>query len=82
MSHAHKTDKRKATNVTLPESLIAEARERGINLSRVSEEGIRAAIKQDKEQKWLAENAEAIKAHNEWFEKNGPLYAPIWTLEN
>jgi len=82
MEDAHKSDKRKATNVTLSESLIAEAKALKVNISRASEEGLKAAVKKRKEEQWLAENAEAIKYHNEWFEKNGLPVTPFWMRDD
>lgn len=62
---------RKATNLSLDAELMSEARELDINLSRAAETGIKSAIKAEKERRWREDNAEAIKAHNEYFAKHG-----------
>lgn len=62
---------RKATNLSLDRALLAEARELGVNLSRSAEEGVRAAVKAEKERVWKEENRETLEAWNKWVEKNG-----------
>jgi antitoxin CcdA len=62
---------RKATNLTLDATLVAEAKELGVSLSRAAEDGLRAAVRKAKEEAWLLENAEALRSNNEWVEKNG-----------
>jgi len=62
---------RKATNVTLPEPLLKEARELGINLSQACERGLAASVAEGKAQKWLRDNREALKAWNEYVEQHG-----------
>jgi antitoxin CcdA len=64
-------DGRKATNLTLDATLVAEAKELGVSLSRAAEDGVRAAVRKAKEEAWLLENAEALAAANDWVEKNG-----------
>ena len=62
---------RKATNLSLDRALLEEARELGVNLSRSAEEGVRAAVKAEKERVWKEENRETLEAWNKWVEKNG-----------
>lgn len=62
---------RKPTNVTLPEPLLREARDLGINVSQACEHGLSAAVAESKAQKWLRENREAMDAWNEYVERNG-----------
>ena len=62
---------RKAANLSLDGELLAQARELDINLSRAAEEGIAKAVKTERERRWLEENADAIKAYNDYIEKNG-----------
>lgn len=62
--------KRRPTNVTLSEPLIAEARELGINVSKACESGLAFAVQQEGERRWKAENAAWITAHREWVEAN------------
>lgn len=62
---------RRATNVSLDETLVAEARELDINLSRACERGLAEQIGETRAERWRAENAEAIEAWNSYFEENG-----------
>ena len=62
---------RKATNLSLDRALLEEARELGVNLSRSAEEGVRAAVKAEKERVWKEENRETLEAVNKWVEENG-----------
>ncbi|ANK83910.1 MULTISPECIES: type II toxin-antitoxin system CcdA family antitoxin [Rhizobium] len=62
---------RKAANLSLDESLVFQARELKINISRAAEEGIAKAIKAERERLWRIENAEAIAASNAYVEKHG-----------
>ena len=61
---------RKPLNVSLEASLVIEAKELGVNLSRAAETGIRKAVKSAKEEQWKRENAAAIEAYNAWMEVN------------
>lgn len=58
---------RRPVNVTIDESLVEDAKAQGVNLSKAAEDGVRKALAD----KWLEDNAEAIKSINEWVEKNG-----------
>lgn len=62
---------RRATNVTLPEPLLREARACGINLSQAAASGIEAAIKQARREGWRRENAVAIESWNDFTEAHG-----------
>ncbi len=73
---AASTSLRRATNVTLPEILLQEAREMGINLSQACERGLTAEIADVRRQRWLQENREAMGAWNEHVAEHGlPLAA-------
>ena len=61
----------RATNVTLPETLLREARGMGINLSQACERGLAAAVAGHRRERWLAENREAISAWNEHVSRHG-----------
>jgi len=65
------TPARKADNLSLDSALLAQARELDINLSRAAEDGIAKAVKAERERRWLEENADAIRAENDYIEKNG-----------
>lgn len=62
---------RRAANVTLPESLLNEARELGINISQACERGLVADVAEAKSKKWLRDNREAMDAWNDYVETNG-----------
>ena len=62
---------RRPTNVTLPESLIAEAKALKINVSQACEAGLTAQVKAAREKKWLEENRGAIDAFNRYIEEHG-----------
>ncbi len=66
-----KTHSRKATNVSLDRALVEEARALDVNLSRAAEDGLRAAVKAEKERKWKEENREVIESYNAWVEEHG-----------
>ncbi len=66
-----KTTQRRATNVSLPGDVVAEAKELGINLSQACEKGVVAEISAKRRERWLAENMDAIRERNAWVEKNG-----------
>jgi antitoxin CcdA len=61
---------RRPTNLSLPVSLIEDARQLGINLSRACEQGIAAAVKAERERRWKDQNKDAIKDYNRWVEEN------------
>ncbi|WP_049735662.1 type II toxin-antitoxin system CcdA family antitoxin [Rhizobium ecuadorense] len=66
---------RKAANLSLDESLVSQARDLKINISRAAEDGIAKAIKAERERLWRIENAEAIAASNAYVEKHGLPFA-------
>ena len=67
---------RRATNVTLPETLLRNAREMGINLSQACERGLAEAVANARRQRWLEENREAMDAWNGHVAEHGlPLAA-------
>jgi antitoxin CcdA len=71
---------KKATNVSLPVDLIAEAKQLEINISQACERGLVADIATKRRERWLAENMEAINGWNDWVDVHGlPLakYRPF-----
>ena len=62
---------RRATNVSLSETLLADAKELGINVSRACETGLAAEVKKLREERWIEENMEAIQSWNAWVEEHG-----------
>lgn len=59
------------TNVSLDASLVAEAKELGVNISLASARGLEAAVKQARGERWLEENMDALESSNAWVEANG-----------
>lgn len=71
-----RSGKRKAVNVSIDTGIAAAAKEVGVNMSRVAEDAIRAAVKAEHSRQWAEENREAIEGWNRWYEQNGhPLEA-------
>jgi antitoxin CcdA len=67
----HADSRKRPTNVSLAETLVKEARELGINVSKACEEGLAAAVKAEKGRRWQEENADGIRQFNEFVEKHG-----------
>ena len=64
MTQLNKRKARKATNLTLNAELVRQANSLNINMSQAAEDGIRAAIKQQMDMNWRAENQAAIEQYN------------------
>ena len=62
---------KRATNVTLPVALVAEAKALGINLSQACERGLSEQVGETRAEHWRRENAGAIATWNAWTEENG-----------
>ena len=62
---------RKATNITLSADVLAEAKAYGINLSQTFDAHLREVVRQERERRWLQENAAFIAAYNEPVEREG-----------
>lgn len=62
---------RRSANVSIDAALLDEAKALDLNLSRAGEAGIRAAVKAEKERRWLEENKAAIEHYNRWIAENG-----------
>lgn len=62
---------KRATNVSLPEDLLSEAKALQINISQAAEAGVAQAIARARSERWLAENQEAIESSNAFVEKHG-----------
>ncbi|WP_046861808.1 type II toxin-antitoxin system CcdA family antitoxin [Microvirga massiliensis] len=66
-----KETNRRATNVTLPADLVAEAKALDVNLSQACEAGLVLYVTRARRARWLEENQEAIDAYNERVEQDG-----------
>ncbi len=62
---------KKATSVSLAESLLTEAKALGINVSQAAEEGLAKAVAMKREERWIRENWDAIQSSNEYVEQQG-----------
>lgn len=59
------------TNVSLDADLLDEARALNINLSAVLESRLRDVVAEQRRQRWLAENREALDDANEFLARHG-----------
>ncbi|TXC72365.1 post-segregation antitoxin CcdA [Sphingomonas ginsenosidivorax] len=75
-----RASKRKSVNLSIDPDVVAAARDAGINLSRVTEDALRAAVKTEHERRWKAENRDWISAHNAWIDENGIPLSDLETL--
>ena len=71
MKHDPVVNRRRATNVTLPEELVAEARALNVNVSRACTTGLAAAVRQERTRRFQEEHRERIDAFTVWFEEHG-----------
>ncbi len=62
---------RKATNLSLDQHLIAEAKALELNVSRIAEEAIADAVRAEKNRRWKEENRAALESWNAWVRENG-----------
>ncbi len=62
---------RRATNLSVSQSVLEEARSMDINLSRAAEDGIRQAVAAEKARRFRDEYADVIRSNNEYVEKHG-----------
>jgi len=62
---------KRATNVSINQGLLEDARALDINLSATLERALEAEVRARKREKWLEENREAITAYNERVARDG-----------
>ena len=62
--------------MTLPQSLIQDAKEMGINLSQACERGLATAVAEARRRRWLAENRGAMDDWNAHVAEHGLPLAP------
>ena len=68
---AHAQVPKRATNVSLAEPLLAEAKQLRINISQAAEAGVARAVAEKRAELWVAENQKAFECWNAYGEKNG-----------
>jgi antitoxin CcdA len=71
-----KPARKRATNVSIDEEILAEAKKLGINLSQTLETELRELVRQAKIDRWSEENKAAIDSYNRFIAENG-----IWSEE-
>jgi antitoxin CcdA len=71
MNAPDKVPTKRATNVSLRADLIDEAKRLNINVSQACEAGLAAEVKKARENKWIADNWQAIQSSNAYVEKHG-----------
>lgn len=62
---------RRPTNVSISESLLADARALNVNISRAAESGLMQAIAERRASLWLNENRGALESSNAYVENCG-----------
>lgn len=62
---------RKATNVSLGEALLTEAKSLRINISQAAEAGVARAVAERHAELWLEANHVALESSNAYVEQNG-----------
>lgn len=62
---------RTSTKLSLDARLVAEAKNLDINISRVAEESMARAVREEKQRLWKIENRAAIQSWNEYVERAG-----------
>jgi antitoxin CcdA len=63
--------RKRATNLSVDDRLLAQARRLKLNLSQVFEAGLAQAIREREAEEWLKRNRAALDAYNEQVEKHG-----------
>ncbi|WP_134726670.1 type II toxin-antitoxin system CcdA family antitoxin [Paracoccus luteus] len=58
-------------NLTVEDSVVLEARDYGLNLSRIAEDALRHAVKLERNRRWVEENREALAAYAREVEEHG-----------
>ena len=64
---------KRATNVSINQGLLEEARALDINLSATLEKALEAEVRARRREQWLDANREAIDAYNRRIERDGML---------
>ena len=63
--------RKRATNVSINEELLAEARAKNLNLSQTLEDALRAALREDRMKRFEEEHRDAFESYNRFIEENG-----------
>jgi antitoxin CcdA len=73
MMSDRRSAKKRAVHLFVDAELLDEARRLRINVSETLEHRLRAIVRAELEQQWLAENREAIASINSFIERHGLL---------
>ena len=65
--------RRRATNLSIREDVLAAAKRYGISVSQVAENALKQAVADREHAAWLEENARAIDEYNERVDREGLL---------
>jgi len=65
------TGPKKATNVSLSEDLVREARQLRVNVSQAAEAGLVRAVAEQRAERWRQQNREAIESSNAFVDAHG-----------
>ena len=63
--------RRRPTNVSLREDLVAAAKDLDLNISRIAEEALASAVRKTAAERWLEENRAAVEEYNARVERRG-----------
>ena len=63
--------RKKATNLSVDDNLLEQAKHLKLNLSQVFEASLTEAIRQRQREEWLRKNRAALDAYNDHVEKQG-----------
>ncbi|MEE9381544.1 MAG: type II toxin-antitoxin system CcdA family antitoxin [Hyphomonadaceae bacterium] len=63
--------KKARVSVTIDESLVADAKKFGYNISETAQKALELKVKTERMRRWSAENREAIKSWSRDIEENG-----------
>jgi len=69
--NAPSTIAKKATNVSLSETVLADAKALRINISQAAEAGLARAVAERRAAQWLEENRGALESSNAYVEQHG-----------
>lgn len=77
MTRAHAKAKKTATNLSIRSDLVERAKAMRLNLSRLLEDALEAAIRTRESADWLEVNARAIDTYNARVEARG-TFGDAW----
>lgn len=69
--HRQPAARRRATNVSLDPTLLAEARALAINVSQACERGLVETLAEERARRWKEEHREAMESWNRYVEEHG-----------